>query len=126
MRAVVLTGLLLLTASAVHANPLSLSESQRLTLPSADVMAGRYALVRARAQSMLPDRDAIHVHYTPSQRGFGIGPLRADGTDSGGLGRRHGLKPHYRLEGVRLLGGSIGGSIDGRGAMLSLHWGGNN
>jgi hypothetical protein len=126
MRAAVLTGCLLLTASEVHANPLAFPQNQRLAMPSADVMAGRDALARARAQLSLPDREIIHVRYTPSQHGFGIGPLRADGSDMDGLGRRRGLKPHYRLEGVRLLGGSIGGSIDGRGAMLSLHWGGNN
>jgi hypothetical protein len=32
------------------------------------------------------------------------------------------FKPHYRLEGVSLLGGSVGGSVDTRGGMLTLNW----
>ncbi len=128
MRAAVLTGIVLLTASAANANPLTFSGNppSRLVLPSLDAVAGRYALARARADSVLLGDESSRIHYTPSQAGFGIGPIRADGADSDGLGRRHGLRPHYRLEGVSVLGGSVGGSIDGRGAMLSLHWGGNN
>jgi hypothetical protein len=121
MRAAALTGLLLLTASPVCANPFALPQSQHITLSP---VAARYAV--ARDDSVLLNEDRARVHYTPSQRGFGIGPIRADGADSDGLGRRHGPRPRYRLEGVSVLGGSIGGSIDGRGAMLNLHWGGNN
>lgn len=124
MRAAALTGLLVLTAFAAHANPLAISDSHRLTLPSPDATAERYALARARADSVLLDGDTTRVHYTPSRRGFSIGPFHADGTEEVGLGRRGGFKPHYRLEGVSVMGGSVGGSVDGRGAMLSLHWGG--
>jgi hypothetical protein len=128
MRAAVLTGLLVLTAPAVNANPFALPDNQppRLTLPSQDAFAGRYAQARAKADSALLDDETGRLHYTPSAGGFGIGPIRADGADADGLGRRHGPKPHYRLDGVSVLGGSVGGSVDGRGAMLSLHWGGNN
>lgn len=125
MRAAALTGFLLLTATAVRANPFAVPESQHITLPQ-DTLAAHYALAREKDDSALLDEGTARVHYTPSQRGFGIGPIRADGADSDGLGRRHGPRPHYRLDGVRVLGGSIGGSVDGRGAMLSLHWGGNN
>lgn len=124
MRAAALTGLVVLTAFAAHANPLAIPDRQHLVLPSSDAIAGRYALERARADSVLLEGDAARVHYTPSGRGFSIGPFEADGTTEVGLGRRGGFKPHYRLEGVSVIGGSIGGSVDGRGAMLSLRWGG--
>lgn len=125
MRAAALTGLLLLTATAVQANPLALPENQHIAISQASLTA-RYALAREKDDSVLLDENSARIHYTPSQRGFSIGPIRADGADADGLGRRHGLRPRYRLEGVSVLGGSIGGSVDGRGAMLSLHWGGNN
>jgi hypothetical protein len=124
MRAAALTGLLVLTAFAANANPLAAPDNEHFTLPSQDAVAGRYALARARADSALLGGDTARVHYTPTERGFSIGPLRADGAQEVGLGRRGGFKPHYRLEGVSVMGGSVGGTVDGRGAMLSLRWGG--
>lgn len=128
MRAAWLAGIVLLTASAAAAGPLTFPDNRpsRLMLPSQDSIAGRYALARARADSFLLGDEAAHTRYTPPQQGFGIGPIRADGTDADSLGRRRGLRPRYRLQGFSVLGGSIGGSVDGRGAMLNLHWGGNN
>jgi hypothetical protein len=125
MRAAVLTGLLLLPVSAAFAAPLSAPESH-LTLPSQEMLTARYALARADADATLPDAGGERIRYQPADRRFGFGPVRADGEDASGLGRRHAPRPRYRLEGVSLLGGSVGGSIDGRGAMLSLHWAGNN
>jgi hypothetical protein len=59
----------------------------------------------------------------PSSAGFSIGPLRAEGfTNEIGKGGRVRFRPHYRLEGVSVLGGSIGGSLDTRGGMLTLNW----
>jgi hypothetical protein len=119
MRAAALTGFLLLTASAAQANPLA----ERLALPSQDALTARYAFLARADPALLGD---AHIHYTPSARGFSIGPFHADGAETVGLGRRGGLKPHYRLEGVSIMGGSVGGTVDGRGAMLSLHWSDNN
>jgi hypothetical protein len=126
MRAAVLTGLLIFAASAACAKPFAIPDSppSGITLPSQAALDGRYALARARADySPLLDEYPSRFHYTPSDNGFGIGPIRADGNETVGLGRRGGPKPRYRLEGMSVLGGSVGGTIDGRGAMLALHWG---
>jgi hypothetical protein len=64
-------------------------------------------------------------HSVPSAQnpGLSIGPFRAEAvTRYGGRGRRSHMAPHYRLEGVTLLGGAIGGSVDGRGGMVTLEW----
>jgi hypothetical protein len=55
--------------------------------------------------------------------GFSIGPIHADAVTrfSGRSGKAH-MVPHYRVEGVTVFGGSIGGSIDGRGGMVTLNW----
>jgi hypothetical protein len=58
----------------------------------------------------------------PSGSGFSIGPIHADMMTRTSRGGRVSYKPHYRLDGVTFLGGSIGGSIDGRGGMLTLQW----
>jgi hypothetical protein len=128
MRAAWLTGIVLLAASAATASPLTFADNRpsRLILPSQDTVVGRYALAREQADSVLLGNEASRTHYTPSKSSFGLGPIRADGAQEEGFGRRRGLRPRYRLEGVNVLGGSVGGSIDGRGAMLSLHWGGNS
>jgi hypothetical protein len=56
-------------------------------------------------------------------QGFSIGPFHAEAvTRYGSRGRREHLAPHYRLEGVSVLGGAIGGSVDGRGGMVTLQW----
>lgn len=128
MRAAWLTGIVLLAASAVTASPLTFADNRpsRLILQSQDTVVGRYVLAQARADSVLLGDEAARTHYTPSRSSFGLGPIRADGAQEEGFGRRHALRPRYRLEGVNILGGSVGGTIDGRGAMLNLHWGGNN
>lgn len=58
----------------------------------------------------------------PSSSGFSIGPIHADMMMRTSRGGRVSYKPHYRLDGVTFLGGAIGGSIDGRGGMLTLQW----
>lgn len=123
MRAAMMTGLLVFVASAACAKPFAIPDSptSRITLPSQAALDSYYAL--ARADSPLLHEDSSRFHYTPSNDGFGIGPIRADGNETVGLGRRGGPKPRYRLEGVSVLGSSVGGTIDGRGAMLALHWG---
>lgn len=58
----------------------------------------------------------------PSSSGFSIGPIHADMMTRTSRSGRVSFKPHYRLDGVTFLGGAIGGSIDGRGGMLTLEW----
>jgi hypothetical protein len=54
--------------------------------------------------------------------GFSVGPIRADSITRFSRNGKARLSPHYSLEGVTVLGGSIGGSVDGRGGMLTLNW----
>ncbi|HSC18454.1 MAG TPA: hypothetical protein VLC74_06025 [Rhizomicrobium sp.] len=54
--------------------------------------------------------------------GFSIGPIHADAiTRYSRSGKPH-LAPHYRIDGVTILGGSLGGSVDGRGGMVTINW----
>lgn len=50
--------------------------------------------------------------------GISFGPIHAESETING--RRH---VHYRVDGLTLMGGEIGGSVSHRGAMLTLHWG---
>jgi len=54
--------------------------------------------------------------------GFSIGPFRAEAGDDFRPGRRHHLAPRYRLDGVSVLGGSVGGTLSSRGGMITLQW----
>ena len=58
-----------------------------------------------------------------SGSGLVIGPIRAEmiARTSPRTGRVS-FKPHYTLNGVTLLGGAIGGSLDTRGGMVTLQW----
>ncbi|HEY2032546.1 MAG TPA: hypothetical protein VGH02_02535 [Rhizomicrobium sp.] len=56
-------------------------------------------------------------HDMPAASGISFGPVHAESEMVNG--RRH---VHYRLDGLTLLGGDIGGSVSGHGAMLTLHW----
>ncbi|MFL5240173.1 MAG: hypothetical protein ACJ8EL_21765 [Rhizomicrobium sp.] len=59
----------------------------------------------------------------PPSPGFSIGPIRAEGFSAQmGKNGKMRFKPHYRLDGVSVLGGSIGGSLDTRGGMVTLNW----
>ena len=127
MRTGVLAGLVFFSASAACAQPVAFSDnpaSPGIRLPSADQFTG--AMMRDRADVPPLENDATSLRYTPSSREFAIGPLRADSAGASGIGHRPGVKPHFRLDGVSVLGGSVSGSMDGRGGMLSLHWGGND
>ena len=49
--------------------------------------------------------------------GLSFGPIHAESETINGHRR-----VHYRVEGLSLFGGDIGGSVSHGGAMLTLHW----
>lgn len=49
--------------------------------------------------------------------GLSFGPVHAESEIIHGHRRIH-----YRIEGLSLFGGDVGGSVGRRGAMLTLHW----
>ena len=53
----------------------------------------------------------------PAAPGISFGPIHAESEIVNG--RRH---VHYRVDGLTLMGGDIGGSVSRHGAMLTLHW----
>ena len=103
--------------TAAIADPASLSASPRLEIPD---HAHFTHYVRTEDLPLLgPDRG---LPFAASQ-GFSIGPFHAEAvTRYAGRGRRQHLAPHYRLEGVSVFGGAVGGSVDGRGGMVTLEW----
>ena len=54
---------------------------------------------------------------TDTTVGMSFGPIQAESETVNGHRRMH-----YRVEGLSLFGGDVGGSVGGRGAMLTLHW----
>jgi hypothetical protein len=52
-------------------------------------------------------------------QGLPVGPLRIGSGDEVG---RHRQFARFRVEGVTLFGGSVGGSVDGRSANIVLSW----
>ena len=99
------------------ADPASVTASPRLEIPEQPPFARH---VPSEDLPLLgPDRGLPFA----ANRGFSIGPFHAEAvTRYGGRGRRQHLASHYRLEGVTVLGGAIGGSVDGRGGMVTLEW----
>jgi hypothetical protein len=126
MRAAVLTGLLLFAACPARAESFAVlhnaRQPQRLALPSQDMLAGHYAARSEKADWPLLGRDAARAHFTQADSGFSIGPFHAEAGKTMGLGRKPHMAPHYRIEGLRVMGGTVGGTIDGRGALFTLHW----
>lgn len=126
MRPGVFAGLVFFSASAACAQSVSFQDNRTspgINLPSSDEFAG----VKAPNQADVPAivNDTNQYRYTPSGRDFGIGPFRAAPFEAAGAGRRTSMKPGFRLDGVHIFGGAVSGSIDGRGGMLMLHWGGS-
>ncbi|HEY3638493.1 MAG TPA: hypothetical protein VGK90_10115 [Rhizomicrobium sp.] len=52
-------------------------------------------------------------------RGFSLGPLHACAC---GIGGRHAHRANFQVEGVKVFGGNVGGSVDGRSANIVLTW----
>ena len=119
MRAALLAASLMFTASVAAAGPVAApSPAAHVTVPSQDwviaVFAGRGNTDAAPA---LP-----HGQFVPAAKpAFLIEPLPIETTDDPRTGRRHRIL-QYRLDGVSVLGGAVGGSLGGHGAMLSLRW----
>ena len=117
MRAAMLAGFLVFTASAVFARPVSMPDPH-LTLPAQDWVAADLAHRQSPDSALVVSR----ANALPAtQTGFFIEPLPVETTDDPRTGRRHHVL-QYRLDGVSVLGGSVGGSLGGSGAVLSLHW----
>jgi hypothetical protein len=105
------------SGTAVVAEPSNVAASPRLEIPDRPHFAHH---VPTGDLPLLGPERALPFAQT---QGFSIGPFRAEAvTRYGGRGRRAHLAPHYRLEGLTVLGGAIGGSVDGRGGMVTLEW----
>lgn len=119
MRAAVLASVFLLATSAAVAEPPFLPDRKgaRLTLPSQDDLVRRYRAPRPDSAMLGPPAGRVSFE----SQGFSFGPIRAERTTDLRPGRnRHVLR--YRLEGVTILGGSVGGTLNGHGGVLLLQW----
>ena len=94
------------------------SAAPRIDLSSADSFLYRH--VRSTDSENLT-LDNPHVPAAPegaSGPSLHIGSFHAE---IGGTGA-HAHLAHYTLQGVRVMGGTVSGSIDGRSAQLSIRW----
>lgn len=120
MRAAVLAIPLLVLAPAAHAGILL---AQKLSTPEPGLaLSSRHAFVPQRPGDNPPLLGPERAPPASAATGFSIGPFHAEAETSVRPGRRARLSPHYRLEGVSILGGSVGGSIGRGGGMLTLQW----
>ena len=121
MRAAVLASVFVFTAYTAGARPVvpAISEPAiRLTLPTQDRVVADFVRRESPDTALIVSRAAA----PPAARtGFFIEPLPVETTDDPRSARRHRVL-QYRLNGVSVLGGSVGGSLGGPGAVLSLHW----
>jgi hypothetical protein len=125
----------LAAASAAHAAPMASSGPMAGLQPGPATLdiahSGRPALdlsghgrfIEPAHHADLPLLGPERAPPLSGSGGFAIGPFHADTVTkfSARSGKAH-LSPHYRLDGVTLFGGAIGGSVDGRGGMLTLQW----
>jgi hypothetical protein len=101
-------------ASPVAAGPLHLAPHDPL-IPHWDV--ARYA--RDSDSDGLPSYACLNSRSDDGAdaNGMSFGPIHAESETINGHRR-----VHYRVEGLTLFGGDIGGSVGKGGAMLTLHW----
>jgi hypothetical protein len=121
MRAAVLAGVFVFTASVAVAGPFAAvpaSPVTRLMLPSQDRMAAEFARRGSTDTALIDSRESAPPD---KQSGLFIQTLQVDTAGDPRPGRRRQIL-QYRLEGMSVLGGAIGGSLGGRGAILSLQW----
>jgi len=121
MRAVSLASILVFIATAAVARPFAATMpdqtgAPRLMLPSQDRMTADFAW-HARADSaLIESRDRASP---ASETGLSLALVPAEAaTDP--RRQRHILQ--YRLDGMSVLGGGVGGSLGGGAAVVSLHW----
>ncbi|HTQ12969.1 MAG TPA: hypothetical protein VMH86_03765 [Rhizomicrobium sp.] len=91
-----------------------------LRLPG-DVHFGRHFARPARDSDdpALPD-----APVSESWTGFRLWPLHAEAASDPRPGKSRRIV-QYRVDGLSLFGGAVGGQLGGRGAMLTLSWGGD-
>jgi hypothetical protein len=120
MRAVIFGSVLVFAASAASARTDFFpapngpdATGTHLTLPSQDDMAASFRIHSTHNPAYSPAAE------TAPSNGIVFG---LEGTTRAGDPRhvRHVLQ--YRLEGVSIMGGSVGGSLNGRGGVLQLQW----
>jgi hypothetical protein len=114
MRAWLAIGALLLVSPAV-AGPLRIASPHDPFMPRWDVP--RYA--PDSGQNGLPDYARLNNRSEDAApaSGLSFGPIHAESETINGHRR-----VHYRVEGLTMFGGDVGGSVGRRGAMLTLHW----
>jgi hypothetical protein len=128
MRAPVCFAAALLSATAASAAG-PLQETVALTKLDSDPPRRPLSAIADQPKFELPRSREILPLLGPARpvpggvnTGFSIGPIHADAiTRYSRSGKPH-LAPHYRIDGVTVLGGSLGGSVDGRGGMVTLNW----
>ncbi|MGH6870631.1 MAG: hypothetical protein ACREHE_03910 [Rhizomicrobium sp.] len=116
MRAALVAGILAMTSMAAAAKPPALPDGPfllRLTTHFVpDTARQNDSVAGGPAEAAQPWQDAR----------LGI---RAEAVSDPLVNPRSGKHKtvmQYRLDGVRVFGGAVGGSLSGRGAVLTLHW----
>jgi hypothetical protein len=117
MHAAALAGILVVIATAAVARPPMAPEGPFfLHLPNPDGFA--YAQHPAQSDVIALERQGPP---TAPQSGLSFGPIHAQ-TVSDPRPGRHKPVMRYDVDGVKLFGGAVGGSVGDHGAMLTLHW----
>lgn len=120
MRAAVLAGILAMTMAA-GAKPLGSTPDVPffLKLPTDAHLTASYARQNARSS----DSAAWHGADAPDRAGgLSFGPIHAEAVTEERPGGKHRTTMRYRVEGMQVFGGDIGGHLGGHSAMLTLHW----
>ena len=120
MRAVVLAGILALTMTA-GAKPIGTASDVPffLKLPSDAHLSASYARQSDQQSDNASWRQA-DAQDRPA--GVSFGPIHAEAVTDDRPGGKHKTVMQYRVDGMQVFGGSVGGHLGGHGAMLTLHW----
>ncbi len=104
-----------LSAGPAAAGPLRLPAPHDPLIPHWDV--ARYTPDTANDGLPSYARLGQRASDDASNSGLSFGPIHAESETINGHRR-----VHYRVEGLSLFGGDVGGSVGRGGAMLTLHW----